>query len=225
MINLIGIEIEGNYTRDNDRRLSAIHNRHNDGSILEECGYCASEYVSKPCTLSEAIEFINDCYPDNVNSSMGYHIHLSVNSIDEYSLLMTKEFFEYIKLAMFKFLETLKGTEDYQLLKKRLDGDNRYCYMVFNNPMQQIINIGYDGVRYSMLNFCFNKHKTFELRILPMFKNKNNCIKALEFYYKVVNIYLKKHHTIKFESVIDTNKKNTVKIKNNTKEKRIIICV
>jgi hypothetical protein len=222
MINLIGIEIEGNYLRSNDLRLSAIYNRHNDGSILEEYSFCASEYVSKPCNLEQAIEFINDCYPDNINNSMGFHIHLSVQTIDEYSLLMTKEFYEYIKSAMFKFLETLKGTEDYLLLKKRLNGDNRFCYMVFNNPMQQIINTGYDGIRYSMLNFCFNKHKTFELRVLPMFKQKDNCIKALEFYYKVVNIYLKKHKTIKFEQVIDTSKKNTVKIKNKG---RVILCV
>lgn len=184
MIKYIGIEFEGCWEGE------PIGFK-GDGSVYfsdyNEEDYYVGEVASKPNNFKGAINFINSCYPDHVNGTCGCHTHLSFTTNYAYQRLMSKKFFD-------EFIDALeKWGKDNRISNKefwnRLKGNNSYCKRKFN-PKHQVHERGHSGDRYCFINYCWSMHKTLEIRVLPMFRDKEICKKAIYFIVMFINKYL-----------------------------------
>lgn len=191
---LIGVELEGGFKKKPPTRVKT------DVSVRGVTGRYHGEVCSPPMKLRKVIKWMKANYPTSVNDSCGFHIHISMNLID-YHRCMSKEFCDYI-------IEKLKvwGKENNITLPEfweRLDGKNGFCIDEFE-PDKQILGepiqtnkTHFKGNRYTQINFsCFREHKTFELRVLPMFSDVETSISALKAYVDAVKNYLKGCTTI-----------------------------
>jgi len=93
----IGVELEGNFEHMPDFKGSF----HTDGSVTgferfdsRDSNY--GEYVSQKLEVSEVAEWIDICHPTQTNRTCGGHVHISLNSIGDYMILMTQEFYDHV---------------------------------------------------------------------------------------------------------------------------------
>lgn len=206
----IGIELEGGWEcTPNSEKM--IYSMHEDGSVdLDEdpCGECEGcdnsnrcenngsncnyigELVSPVLKLSEWEEWVRYCYPDEFNSSCGTHIHIGLNNTSAYENLCCEEFNDY-------FLRELKAWGKRSKITNtnfwsRINGDNTMCATIFSGREQiRVQDDNYPDCRYRMLNFQYNKHGTVEVRILPVFRNVEVEIKAINAVIRIINSWLK----------------------------------
>jgi hypothetical protein len=166
-IEKVGVEMEGgwNYKPDNLKY---------DQSVEVESMYRGE--VSSPPTSYENLQYLFEWmrkwYPQHVDASCGFHIHISLKNTLYYSQLMSEEFYEYF---LQKTEEWGKKKEeqkyDMSLFWKRWRGDNKFCRRIFRADEQSIVK-DKQSCRYSHLNFCYTMHQTLECRLFPMFQSK-----------------------------------------------------
>lgn len=181
-INLIGIELEGGWGTEKGAQLSSLRLLKHDGSVSGTGRPHQGEVASPPMVPKAAEEFMRKWYPDSVNQTCGFHIHLSTTSLLDYSRLMSRTFHRHFRK---KWKDWGHDVEAPTVFWDRLNGKNRYCQSRFENPDYQVAG---EGDRYRQLNFCYGKHKTVEARLLPMFPNMEMGIKAM---YYMVDIFEK----------------------------------
>ena len=175
-IKKIGVEIEGGW----DRPIPA--DIYYDGSVDVE-GERYGEICSPPLSLSQLERWIRNNYPDHVNKTCGFHIHLSFKNSLDYSRLMSKEFYEYF------LFQIEKWAREYGILPNssfwnRLAGCNSYCKKRFAAD-EQVQLSGKESIRYTHLNYCFRLHGTLECRLFPAWKRSDTAIASV---YALVNI-------------------------------------
>lgn len=181
-------------------------NNNNDGQVGEIVSPAFSNVV-------DLKEFIDKYYGTETNSSCGLHIHVSVKNEKAYKRLMTKAFNVYFLRQAEKFAHENKiGYKEgilTNMLKaksqfwKRLEGQNTYCKREFI-PKIQFRNEDKSDTRYRQLNFCYNligknrhKNHTIECRLFPCFRDKKISLKAIQFFYDLINSFLNREYNNK----------------------------
>jgi len=150
---------------------------------------CA-EIASKPFgTVNQALQWMEEYYPTKTNKSCGIHIHTSFHSDLDYMRLMDKEFWKFFKLQWQRFGK-LKRIRPNTQFWKRLAGENTYCLARFDPQNQAEQQTNYPNCRYNQLNYCYGKHGTLELRLLPTFSKVDLALDAFDFWVKIVESYL-----------------------------------
>lgn len=215
-IDKVGVELEGGWS-ENNPDVDVYEDLKGDGSVDvnddDDDNYHNGEMVSPPYSRWASItKFITQNYPDKVNTSCGFHIHISVPSVGYYQALMNKRFYNHLKYALAVWGRKNKiPKRDY--FWYRLSGKNTYCEDEFR-PNVQVMDRSKSGYRYSIVNYCFSLHGTMEIRVLPMFRDPDMSISALHCVLKCVDKYLSlpsSHETEVFtmehgiEAEVDTN--------------------
>ena len=172
-----------------------------------DCNEGVGEISSKKLKINEVENFILNNYPDEVNSTCGLHIHMSFkNDKKDYAILATKEFYNF-------FLDEIESWADNRKINKgsrfykRLEGV-QYSKREFLAENQLNENSEYSD-RYAHLNFCYNKHRTLEIRCGNMFDNKEISVEYVHAVIDIVNYYLSKNntktHVIQFKTSCNTD--------------------
>jgi hypothetical protein len=189
-IHKVGIELEGRW----DTRPAGFTY---DGSVggFQTLGGAVGEVPSPPLTLDEVNPWLDANYPDEVNQSCGMHVHVSVESKAEYSLLMSHAAqLERDLIKNVKDWATEREIIPRHPLWERLAGRNRYCQMGTHGVENQTRARTKINARYRMLNFCWRLHGTLEIRLLPGFKKKHLGIEAVQTVIATV-AYALSHYT------------------------------
>lgn len=181
----VGVELEGGWTEG-----EYPPNATGDGSVSGpefSHVFYRGESRSDPGTIEQTLAYMERWYPQVVNATCGFHIHISLTNLVYYQKLMCREFFNHV-LKEFRAWG-VKNVAGGHTFWDRLDGLNRYCKHNYA-PDAQAMTTYKNDTRYSVLNYCYMQHKTIELRLLPMFKQKTVSMKALTFYTKMVEDWL-----------------------------------
>lgn len=159
-----------------------------DGSV--HTSLYDGEAVSNPGDVRFVNMFLRENYPDEVNDTCGMHVHLSFTNYFDYMTLCDEKFHDSVlrSLKIFMTKHNLQDTE----LPNRMAGVY-YAQRQYNGLSQQLDPYGSD--RYTTVNYSsFKKHNTIELRVLPMFDNIEDGIKAIRWYYRFVQRYLQNNY-------------------------------
>lgn len=192
-IDLVGVELEGGWNHEPEHF-------HEDRSVSNLGGYNYHGESNSDPLKPELIEgWILRNYPDEANASCGLHVHVSFTSKLKYMRLMDKKFQTY-------FLNALRIWGETENIKKeigraghkvrapfwaRLEGNNTYCATDGINSDLQAIMTSKGRCRYKALNFCYSLHGTLEIRVLPVFKQKELAVKAVKEVLRIINAYFK----------------------------------
>lgn len=219
-----GIELEGGWERKryDNYRIEGIMK--GDSSVNTTPDLIAGE-IAGPVfkDMTTAWEFLKDYYPNEVNSSAGLHVHISVKDSDYVKLMegeFCQEFLNWAKELLQKNKKRLPPT-----FEDRMEGKNRYCKKEFH-PVKQI---GMVAERYTQLNFCCKRaHSTMENRMLPGASDPKTAFFMITSYLLMVEKYLKKTpskaktHEIKIE--LEKENKETKPVKIETEIGEMLIC-
>lgn len=189
-IQKIGLEVEGAW---NPR--AGVDPKH-DGSIrgLGNRGLHVGELASAPLESLELAEaWLKDKYPDAVNDTCGFHVHVSLKPL-HYSRIMHESFGLCFLNAMEDFWSRFRSEPGFDLFRQRLDGQNEYCQKIFR-PEQQLFRREAYGdratlPRYSQLNYCWSRHGTMECRLFPCFPKVGHAVEALRVFTNCIDAYL-----------------------------------
>lgn len=162
-LKLFGVELEGGWDmQPPDHRFYK-----EDGSVNVRGTWRVGEIVSEPLSrISEATDFIERNYPQHVGGSCGLHVHMSFRN-NEHAISILSDGPEYHDTLLQHLREIgRKLNIRNQHFWHRLDNQNQFCRTEFTP----------DGVlghaRYRAVNFtAYQRHKTVEVRILPMFQS------------------------------------------------------
>lgn len=184
-IKAIGVELEGGWDERPEARMIG------DGSIdmSRDTAHYIGELPSPPYGTTRGLfNWMERNYPHHVNSSCGMHVHISFKSDNSYIRAMDKVFFDYIQRELLTW-GNVYGVKNKEFFK-RLEGGNTYCKPTYN-PMGQVSYTDKGPNRYSMLNYCYERYQTIELRVLPAFKEFTTAKAAIEAYLGLVEAWLK----------------------------------
>lgn len=170
-IRAVGVELEGGWN------LRPRDEMHQDLSVRVRANH-SGEIPSKPFKTLEALEeWVLRTAPDLVDTTCGFHIHISFKQPAYYNWLTTPRFYKLLLLRVKKWgvAEGLPSTHHFWKRWRgtfRLPHNHRnYCRKEFI-PEKQLNNTekGPEGsVRHCHLNFCWKMHGTLELRLFPAF--------------------------------------------------------
>jgi len=204
-INKIGIEVECGVEIDEARRDIPGFNITGDGSLRASEGIETElvEYVSEAhkypdqlgdleCSVDDIYRYVND-----INDSMGLHIHVSFNRDDWYYHIASKKFHDY-------FIQRLKNTElwkNNKRLRKRIEGGennvrpsdscDHFCKPLEDGKeIDQQLNRRGSGLKYKRIVYFKHKYDTVEFRLFPAMETPEEVMEAVEITHKAINNYL-----------------------------------
>lgn len=151
-------------------------------------------------SMTNLIAFVDKFYPDYTNFSCGLHFHAKPKTLLIYKALMTKKFCKDY-LDVMEFWARSRNVNPESEIWKRLKGKptqkgrSNYCKLQFKPYRDNT-----DPDRYHAVNYCYNKHKTIEFRILPCFQSKNLAKDALKFTFDFINCWLISNHVKSYDN-------------------------
>lgn len=204
-INKIGIEVECGVYPDEAAKNIPGFNITSDGSLRRTEGINTDlvEYVSEahkyPDQMEDMAASVNDIYDivNDINDSMGLHIHVSFNKDEYYYRIASKKFHDY-------FVERLKGTdlwENNERLRKRVEGgennvrprdDCQHFCKPIENPKeidQQLQRSG-TGLKYKRIVYFKHKYDTVEFRLFPAMDTPEEVAQAVNITSTAINSFL-----------------------------------
>jgi hypothetical protein len=187
----IGVEVEGWWRNENWAEVERVaSNWHmagtEDGSLNGYRNHTAYEFRTRPGSLGEQISQVIAVYPDAYHASAGMHVHMSFKSAQDITCLNSTEFFRYFRERWESWGTRMQVNPDSQFWK-RLKGYNDYCDV--NTVADTSTMLG--GDRYKQLNFTsYARHKTMEMRMLPLFRDARLAVSALEEWVTIVEDFL-----------------------------------
>jgi len=134
------------------------------------------EMVSPPLPPKELTQWIRDNYPVKTNTSCGAHRHRSFTHIKYYSILMNRQFHEYL-IRRLKAWGNKVGVREGSALFRRLNGDVHWCKAMYDG-YNQISTSSKEDCRYRIINYCWKLHGTLEIRVLPAFQDVELTVSA-----------------------------------------------
>ena len=200
----IGIELEAGFNRYDVEEIeqyceSIDAQFKHDGSIrTHESENLAREVATRPYELNEMNQIAEDfdviySYVQEVNSSMGMHVHFSFNKQDTYNCLFNRKFNAYFKKELKK---RYKGNNE---LLRRLT-ENSYTSSKYEMSYFQRNDL-YGASRYKFINWrSYSKFKTVEFRIFDAPKTQKQLMDYLIFLIFTVKKYVS---TYKFKVELD----------------------
>lgn len=204
-INKIGIEVECGVDPEESGSEIPGFNVTRDGSLRDSEGVNTDllEYVSEAHKYPNQIEdlglSVEDIYEivNDINDSMGLHIHVSFNKDEYYYRIASKKFHDY-------FVERLKQTELWEnnfRLRKRVEGgennvrprdDCQHFCKPIEDPKdidRQLQRSG-SGLKYKRIVYFKHKFDTVEFRLFPAMETPEEVMKAVNFTTKAINSFL-----------------------------------
>lgn len=190
-IDKLGVELEGAWNKipvgsrlEHDGSV-APHKNTTDRENFPNVG----EIVSKPMAPAGVGAWIKKNYPGMVNDTCGLHVHMSFPDINFYSRLMEPEYQDTI-IHYLTLWAKKEGLEDKHPIWPRLRGESEYCARKHWPDKQaqskrKIYDRRTEGNRYTIVNYCYQQHETIEIRVLPMMKDAEQAIRAVQ---QVVNV-------------------------------------
>lgn len=158
------------------------------------------EIVSPPGgqDLATWPEWVETKYPHLVNVTCGLHVHFSFQSMNTMLNMMTPELELHVVNDLARWGQAFKVPFTHPFWN-RLCGGASYCQRGITD---KIIDDQFhrDASRYFVTNFCYKKHKTMEIRVLPMFKEARTAIRAINALIKSVESFAAQRSTIVVES-------------------------
>ncbi len=128
---------------------------------------------------------------DRTNHTCGFHIHLSVLSLKDYSLLTSKLFLFQLRDRMAEVGKKVDLPSKHEFWN-RVGGKNAFCTLLFD-PAHQM-KVKKDGeihrCRYGWLNFSWRAHGTMEFRALPTFRDAPVGLRFAVEYFNFVDEWL-----------------------------------
>ena len=195
-VGLAGVEIEGGW-------LVPPHGMYHDGSVSNnvtpqcphdgdyDCGCrpAKGEIHSEPISQEALEKWVDNNYPDKMDSSCGIHVHISTNGNHlSYGKLMSKKFWNYY-LKRYQEWGITNSINEGSRFWNRLNGNCYYAKKRFN-PLRQYKARYREQSRYSFLNYCYSMHGTLESRLLPTFNEPRIAKSAIIEFIDIVNSYL-----------------------------------
>lgn len=192
----VGLEVEGGW---HDRP----SNLQGDGSVHEDLAAYTGEMVSRPFrTLKGACRWIERVWPDEMDSSCGFHIHYSFKLMRDYASLMAKQFTYWFLDELEKWRNELPNRAYTDYLSERIRGNNRYCRRDWRADDQWPWPYKNDH-RYTTWNFCHGLHGTAECRVLPVFSHIPTAKRALVRVTELVDQWTREHTEPEIEAVVE----------------------
>ena len=188
-IDRVGIELEGGW---NDRP----HGLKGDASVSVTAEY-VGEVVSAPIPPNRAHDWVMEHYPHHVNSTCGIHVHFSTRSKLDYALLMEtdrendSDSVDYVPFQKYLIESLQRWGQRMHIAQSspfwsRLSGNNQYCKLGGYPEGQFFENTS----RYHVTNYCYSRHGTVEIRVLPAFKHARFAASAIDWTIRSVERYL-----------------------------------
>lgn len=189
----IGVELEGGWNAYSDHIKSdgSVSGVKNPGEIAFPPFHPDEFPWIEPVNLpgfqnirSGTMGSFTSMYPDHVNHTCGMHVHVSFPSTGMYAAFVDVRFQPWLVRGLHQW--GLKGHIKSKAFYSRLQGGQSYCRDIYA-PESQLSGGG--GQRYSIVNYCYPRYKTMEIRVLPMFKDVRFSIKAIKALVKLINIW------------------------------------
>ena len=185
-IALIAGEIEGgfNYIREDLHKDVSL--KVEDFEDSESIG----EVISQPFKSKEELfNFMRQNWPTETTERCSLHIHFSFNKLSDYVQCMNSTFYyDYFLPMITRWGKMLPCKSKH--FWSRLNDENRYCRAKWIPEQQIYLKTKPSERRYSHINFCWAMHNTFEIRLLPLFKNVRVAISATEVFIECIEKYL-----------------------------------
>jgi hypothetical protein len=187
-IDKIGVELEGSWPGEKGVAPFEDVDIQHDGSVDKELDCQHYGEINSPPfeDLNALVEWMKLHYPKS-NKSCGFHIHVSLKKIRDYSRLMERKFDFFFNKEISAWAKKTLRKDD--LFWERFSGKNRFCLTSFT-PESQVVQKGKGGDRYARINFCFTLHGTLELRLFPMWKDFSLSESGLREFIRIVETYL-----------------------------------
>lgn len=193
----VGVELEGGWTtipkglrREDfirDGSLDPLQRAHPEAMV--------NELPSPPLEPDAMAKWMRANWPQIIDETCGMHVHVSFKTSLAYSKVVREEYpgtiVEYFK----------RWAENERIPKSnpiwpRLEGKSTYCQHMFFGDLQ-IANTRKDhdkvrkGHRYTVVNFCWGRGiPTAECRLLPMFEDVEQGIRAMREVVNITNRFL-----------------------------------
>jgi len=200
-VSRVGIELEGGWvTIPNGRNIVG------DGSVFRHLTSAQKfEMVERRIALKGELPseimlpghmsaWIKKYYPAYVNESCGLHVHMSFTNLQMYAALMVQEYPTTVVAYLTKWAQQEEFDPKHPIWS-RLQGDNEYCQHKFWPHLQVKDNHkDYDhnrvGCRYTHIAYRHGTHKTIECRLLPMFDDAKQSVRAVRYVIDITNASL-----------------------------------
>jgi hypothetical protein len=163
-----------------------------DGSVFQDnhpVGYRCGELPVGPYQPAAIPKILKKYYPQLVDRTCGMHIHMSFATLRHYQWLMEEEYQETILEYLSRWAKEEAFPKNHHIWE-RLSGESVYCQKQFW-PDEQVGWKGrkdHDqhrhGHRYTVVHYC-GRLNTIEIRVLPMMKEVDQAIRAVN---EVINI-------------------------------------
>lgn len=190
----MGVELEGGWFQSRKAVAALVRGAaaHDDRSVHIDASHHPGEIVTRPHdNLDELLKDVETLWPDVVNETCGLHIHASFTPLTT-SILAHKEFYAYFKEQWGAWGKIMKLPKDHEFWV-RLGGQKKFCKDIFEPEAQLGTVVAARGLeaRYTMLNFhAWEKHRTLECRLLPMFSDKEVGMEAIRHLAWIYDSYL-----------------------------------
>jgi hypothetical protein len=137
--------------------------------------------------FNEIGQFLNLYWPDQTNASCGFHVHASFKSEVYYNALMHNDFYTLFKSELSQIEQKLKLGA---ITKRRIAGKNRFCKDEWNPERQKRAEEKYHPYRYAMINFCWNVHRTVEVRVFSSHIQMEKSFHLVKWWVDIINRFL-----------------------------------
>lgn len=200
-VELAGVELEGGWkklpegaalTHDGSVRIPEETEVRQDGQI-RNVTISTGELPSDPMEVTKIAPWMRKFYPSHVNETCGLHVHMSFESALHYQRLMVVDYQDTIVEYLERWGKE-EGLPESHLLFQRLKGTNEYCQRKFWPDLQARRKKSFDrrqeGHRYTIINYCYSEHCDLECRVLPMFPEVEQGIRAVMRVIDITNAFL-----------------------------------
>jgi len=203
-IDKIGLEVEGGWICQDgyrggnlaangqaivfDRSVRFRRRARNMEEVALDDTFVAGE-INSPAysTFNEIGQFLNLYWPDQTNASCGFHVHASFKSELFYNALMHNDFYTLFKGELSRIEQKLKLGA---ITKRRIAGKNRFCKDEWNPERQKRAEEKYHPYRYAMINFCWNVHRTVEVRVFSAHIQMEKSFHLVKWWVDIINRFL-----------------------------------
>lgn len=189
----VGVELEGGW-----KQVPAGVQLEGDGSVFRgarPAGLQVGELPIGPMQVAGMPGAMRKYYPSTVDDSCGMHVHMSFDTPYQYVLLADSPAYQDTVIEyLWKWgKEEVLGAD--HRLWPRLEGKSVFCQKKFW-PQEQMQTQKKDhdqqrfGHRYTAIHYCWERNRTVECRVLPMFDTVEQSIRAIRRLIDVTNAYL-----------------------------------